>query len=119
MPTSQQRPVCATWFTPHVIQCFEFSYELAWKTLRRALIAQQGASALTGVDKAELFRVAARQGWLNSPQKWLDYNAARNMTSHAYDRVIAEDIYAIAVEFLSEVRILENHLRQRGNDDGA
>ena len=96
-----------------VIQSFEFTYELAWKTLRRVMAAKLGDAALTGVDKQELFRLAAKHGWLHDPEKWFEFNDARNMTSHAYDRVIAEDIYVTAVAFLGVAQALHSELQKR------
>ncbi len=47
--------------------------------------------------KKDLFRIATREGLIDSPQAWFQYNEARNLTSHTYDERNAETVYRKAV----------------------
>ncbi len=41
-----------------LIQSFEFTYEVAWKTVRRQLAEDHGHFAVDGLSRRELFRLA-------------------------------------------------------------
>src|SRR3989344_475731 len=73
------------------VQCFEFSYELCWKTLKRYLSENQG------IDESNiknLFRIAAKEGLLESVDTWFEYHKARNLTPHTYNEETSEIVYA-------------------------
>lgn len=82
------------------IQRFEFSLELAWKTLRRCL-RLKGSQVNHPKD---VIREAAAEGWITHPEKWLAFIDLRNETSHVYDEPTALRIYAALPEFQSELR---------------
>src|SRR3954471_1620504 len=63
-----------------VIQAFEVSYELVWKTLKK-ILNQQGVVVRS---PRETFRLAAQFGYLDNPQVWLAFGQERNLTTHAY-----------------------------------
>jgi len=72
------------------IQRFEFTYELAWKVLRRYL-AYQGVEARSPRDA---IRGTFEQGLIPDDPAWFAMIELRNLTSHTYDEKIAERIYA-------------------------
>jgi nucleotidyltransferase substrate binding protein (TIGR01987 family) len=72
------------------IQRFEFTFELFWKVMRRAL-AGQGIEANS--PKAVL-QQAYRLGWLDDEQRWLKLLEDRNLTSHTYREPLAREIYS-------------------------
>ena len=76
-----------------VIQRFEYTYELAWKMMKRWLEINIGASYVDGISRKELFRMAAEQRLIDDPVKWFEYHEARNQTSHIYDESIAQDVF--------------------------
>jgi len=60
---------------------FEFTYEMAWKALKRVL-------DYLGIDARSpraVFREAFAQGLLGEEQVWLDMIEMRNLSSHVYD----------------------------------
>ena len=76
------------------IQCFEFSFELYWKTLR-VLLLDQGVDA--GSPK-QVLKEAYTLGWINNEQTWIDLLDARNITSHVYNEQRAQAIYELIRE---------------------
>lgn len=71
------------------IQYFEFTYELAWKTLKRILYAR-------GKDlnsPKPVFREAALEMLIEDPELWFDFMADRNETIHTYNKKVANSIY--------------------------
>lgn len=100
-----------------VIQCFEFSYELSHKMLRRFL--KESAASPDTVESmtfAELIRTGSEQGLLRSDWvRWKAYRQARTDSSHTYDQDKAKAVYAIAPEFLDEGRYLLDQLLARTN----
>ena len=72
------------------IQRFEFSYELAWKTMKRIL---QHQGIIVNNPRAT-FREAALQGLINNPEQWFVFLEKRNQTVHVYDEDVAKEIFA-------------------------
>ena len=82
-----------------VIQRFEFTCELAWKTTREFLL-DQGFTELNS-PKATM-RKAFSYGLIDDEQAWIVLLNARNQTSHLYDDATAQEIYSqIESEFVS------------------
>lgn len=79
------------------IQRFEFAYELFWKTLKAALL-EAGIGVQTPRDALRQGFVA---GWLDDEALALRMLQARNLTSHAYDEVLALEVYAGVPSFLA------------------
>ena len=73
-----------------VIQRFEFTCELAWKTTREFLL-DQGFTELNS-PKATM-RKAFSYGLIEDEEKWIALLNARNQTSHIYDDATAQEIY--------------------------
>lgn len=72
------------------IQYFEFTYELAWKTLKRILFAR-------GKDlnsPRPVFREAALEGFIDNPELWFNFLEDRNKTVHTYNKAIANSIFS-------------------------
>lgn len=82
------------------IQHFEFCYELAWKTMRRILL-QKGLEANSPRD---VFRLAAQNNLIKNPEPWFETIRRRNLTTHTYDREIAEAIFTWLPVFQSELK---------------
>lgn len=71
------------------IQRFEFSVELFWKTLRRAL-EREGVACAT---PRETLRAAYAAGWLAEEAVWLAMLTDRNRTSHIDSQAMAREIW--------------------------
>lgn len=101
-------------FRYSVIQCFEFTYELCWKTLKRRL--EQDAATPALIDKFsfnDLIREAAVRGFIHDPVRWMQYRKERNMTSHAYNEKMAQEVYEIALSFFKDAEQLLKSLQER------
>jgi nucleotidyltransferase substrate binding protein (TIGR01987 family) len=87
------------------IQRFEYTYELAWKMIKRHL-KWTGNDQVESLTKRDLFREAARTGLIADAELWFDYNQARNQTSHTYEPKTADEVYEAARKFVSDARAL-------------
>jgi len=80
-----------------VIQRFEFTFELVWKSLKLYL-ERQGLDC--GGPRPTL-KKAFSEGLISSPEEadvWLRMLEDRNLTSHAYDEALATRIYRHVVK---------------------
>ena len=93
-----------------VIQNFEFTFEQAWKLMRRWLNNNLTPGIADGVTKSELFRLAAENKLIGDVAAWQEFSAARNYTPHQYGRLTANDVAAIAAAFLPQARDLLNNV---------
>lgn len=100
-----------------VIQCFEFTYELSHKMLRRYLEEtaanpeESDLSTFQNLIRTGNEKNLLRSNWL----RWKDYRQARSYSSHTYDAEKAELVYAIAPDFLEEARHLYKKLVERSS----
>jgi nucleotidyltransferase substrate binding protein (TIGR01987 family) len=100
-----------------VIQCFEFTYELSWKMLKRYLEASEPSqTTIDSYTLADLIRLGNERALLRSDwHQWRIYRQARTDCSHTYDAAKAEGVFAVVPDFLLEARALFNELTRRGN----
>lgn len=88
-----------------VIQRFEFTFELAWKSLKEYM-EDQGVAPGLAYPKAVL-KAAFADGAINSEQEWLDMLDARNITSHVYsDDQAAQVVADIRSRFMAPLEAL-------------
>jgi nucleotidyltransferase substrate binding protein (TIGR01987 family) len=93
-----------------LIQCFEYTHELAWKTVKD-LLETHGVTDLFGSKDAT--REAFRLGILVEGDTWMDMIKSRNQTSHLYDEKLVEEITSLILKtYFSEFDILENKLNK-------
>jgi nucleotidyltransferase substrate binding protein (TIGR01987 family) len=85
------------------IQYFEFCFELAWKTIKEAVLEQGFMDCLS--PKACL-KQAFVLGWIDNENVWLEMLKARNLMSHTYNSKESLKIYAALPEFLVEFKQL-------------
>lgn len=90
------------------IQCFEFTLELVWKTLKRVLEVY-GVQVATSRDA---FRAAVKIGVVDTPQLWFEFIELRNLSSHTYKEAVAKTIYLQLQKFDQEVHNVIGKLRQ-------
>ncbi|HEX7902634.1 MAG TPA: HI0074 family nucleotidyltransferase substrate-binding subunit [Chitinophagaceae bacterium] len=79
-----------------LIQRFEFTFELAWKTLWD-LLKYKGHSQLPDTV-AVVLNLAIDEGWLNDAENWKKMRQSRNQTSHTYNEGTANEIATATVE---------------------
>ncbi len=89
-----------------VIQRFEFSVELAWKTARKAM----GTSTNTPKD---VVREMAQSAYIDDVEKWLKAIDMRNLSSHTYKEDLAEQVYKFASFFIGELKALVAKLEKK------
>ncbi len=102
-----------------VIQCFEFTYELSHKMLKRFM--EETAASTEDINTRsfqDLIRTGNEKGLLRSDWLvWRTYRQARNNSSHTYDADKAEQVYQIAPDFLLEAKHLYQQLIARNNKE--
>ena len=98
-----------------VIQCFEFTYELSHKMLKRFLKeASASPDSIETGTFADLIRSGNEHGLLRSDwNRWKAYRQARTDSSHTYDKSKAIAVYEIAPDFLKEAKFLQEQLMKR------
>ena len=90
-----------------VVQSFEFSYELAVRTLRRVLIERaEAADLVADLSFNDLLRKAADAGLIADPARWREWREMRNATSHAYDEAKAQALASRAAGFAEDAAAL-------------
>ncbi len=99
------------------IQRFEFTFEVAWKTLKRFL-EESSIESIDRLTNRQLFRLGFEQGLLRDSAAWMLYLGRRNLTSHVYSEAIAAQVFEVIPQFLEDARFLLAQLEQRlGEDD--
>lgn len=91
------------------IQRFEYTFELAWKLLKRYFKENNNLDLFNVKD---IFREAGSQALIENVEKWFEYLEARNLTSHTYDENTAEKVYQKAKEFEPEAILLLDRLKK-------
>lgn len=92
-----------------LIQAFEFTHELAWKTLKDFIEERGGSVEIFGSKDAT--REAFRLGLIENGEIWMAMIGSRNRSSHTYDRSTADELaQAILGSYVREFRGLEKRL---------
>ncbi len=98
-----------------LIQAFEYTYELAWNTIKD-YFQDQGETGIHGSRDA--FRLAFRRGLVENGQAWMDMIRSRTLTTHTYNQEVAD---AIADEvfntYYAEFTLLEKTFNVLKNKD--
>lgn len=74
-----------------VLHRFEFTFELAWKTMKDYL-EYVGIIEKTGSPR-EVIQEAFKEGLIEDGDKWISMMLARNALSHLYDEEKSREIY--------------------------
>ena len=104
-------------FRNSTVQCFEYTYELSIKSIRRFLEqTSDNPSLVDDWDFKDLIREAAVRGVIDNPNDWFDFRKLRNISSHAYSRSKAEEVYQRAGDLYQSSQNLLTFLKsKRGN----
>jgi nucleotidyltransferase substrate binding protein (TIGR01987 family) len=100
-----------------LIQRFEFTYELAWKTVKRYLESEHQEVAADQWSRRDLYRKAAEVGLIDDPNAWFEFMALRNLSSHTYNRETAEKVANAIPDFASSCAQLLSELSRRLDQD--
>ena len=76
------------WTRDSAIQRFEFTFELAWKSVSR-MAREEGIECLS---PRTALRTALKLGWMADDENWLTMLDDRNRTSHTYNEATAADL---------------------------
>jgi nucleotidyltransferase substrate binding protein (TIGR01987 family) len=98
-----------------VIQRFEYSYELAWKTLKDYLEA--GGVVISPVTPRQVIKEAFAAKLIDDGQVWIKMLDNRNLLSHTYDfSVFEETVKAIAGHYLPAMDKLHEFFTKKGHE---
>ena len=93
-----------------LIQAFEYTHELAWKTLKDFLEAR-GTTNLFGSRDAT--RAAFELGLIEHGETWMQMLQSRNETTHTYNEEAVEQIVtAVKNVYMAEFAQLQTKLEQ-------
>lgn len=89
------------------IQAFEFSYELAWKTIKRVL----NKRGIDVVSPRDAFREAAVSKLISDPKLWFSFIEKRNISSHTYDEEKVINVISVFENFSQALTELVTNLQ--------
>ena len=96
------------------IKAFEFTYAVSVKMVTRFLKMTEADAHIDNSSLNELIRLACRRGLVRGEvAEWNNYREHRNASSHNYDEKTAEEIYAVAKDFLEEAAYIAQALKER------
>ncbi len=72
-----------------LIKAFEYTYELAWKTLQD-LLKEKGYISIIGPKP--VIEQSFQDGYISDGKAWMAMHKSRNLTSHTYDETTAQEI---------------------------
>lgn len=75
-----------------LIQCFEYTYELAWNTLKD-FYENQAETDIQGSKDA--IRLAFKRGLIDNGEAWMDMIKSRTLTFHTYNEDLADQIVSV------------------------
>jgi nucleotidyltransferase substrate binding protein (TIGR01987 family) len=90
------------------VQAFEFSYELAWKTMKRVL-ERRGLDVGSPKDT---FRKAALEHLIDDPEVWFNFQQKRNLTTHTYNEIYVDKIISSFEGFSAALTALVQNLEK-------
>lgn len=93
-----------------VLHRFEFTFELAWKTMKDYL-EYQGIVGKIGSPR-EVIKEAFSAGLIEDGEVWIKMMLSRNNLSHLYDEETSREIYDnIKEEYIIEIKKLVQKLK--------
>ncbi|MCL2690422.1 MAG: nucleotidyltransferase substrate binding protein [Chitinispirillia bacterium] len=94
-----------------LIQSFEFTYELAWNTMKDYL-EHEGFDNLAG--SKQVIRTAFQAGLIEDAEGWLNAVQKRNIASHTYDEnVLSEGVIFVSNDYFPLVSKLYSDLKAK------
>ena len=93
-----------------LIQRFEYTFELAWKTLQD-LLEHKGYQDIAGPNP--VLEQALKDGYIKNEKQWRNMKKSRELTSHTYNSETADDIAEnIVAEYYQLLKDLELRLEE-------
>jgi len=98
-----------------LIKTFEFTFELAWNTIKD-YFQYQGITGIQGSRDA--FRKAFKQGLIEDGETWMSMIESRIQTTHTYNESVASDIAKdIINSYYERFKELESKLEKLSQDN--
>lgn len=94
-----------------VLQRFEFTFELSWKTIQEYAKYQ----GILVASPRESVRIAGDLALIDNVELWLEYLEERNKTTHIYDAKMAKSIFDKLPTFAKLVSSLITNLTSKTN----
>lgn len=91
------------------IQRFEFTFELAWKLMKRL----NASAGLESNSPREAIKQAFKNHLISNNILWLDSLEYRNLVSHTYSEETAKRIYSHILDFVPLFEELEKNAQER------
>ena len=96
-----------------IIQRFEYTYELAWKTMKDYL-QDNGNTILPEVTARNVIKEAYAANIISNGQVWIDMMLHRNILSHCYDFAKFQEVLkAISKFYLPAISAFHEWLLER------
>ncbi len=113
--TDVEQPI-KNMYADSCIQRFEYTYELSWKIMKKylKLFFNKTEQELTIKN---IFRYTQGYGLIKDWTKWVEYNDARNNTSHEYNLNKAQFVLTVLQTFLEDVKSFIICLEQSINEN--
>ena len=92
-----------------IIQRFEFTVELCWKTSKKIL----AENSITVDVPKNVFRELAQLGWIDNAEIWMEFINARNKASHIYNEQVAQEVFSVIPGLLIEAKKLIDLLESK------
>jgi nucleotidyltransferase substrate binding protein (TIGR01987 family) len=94
------------------IQRFEYTLELAWKTLKDFL--EESGLVISPVTPRQVLKEAFAAKIVSDGQVWIDMVSTRNLLSHTYDSSVFEEaVAAVETNYLPAMKSLRAYLAAR------
>ena len=95
-----------------LIQRFEYTYELAWKTLKDYL--EESGIVISPVTPRNVIKQAFSARIIDDGQVWIDMMLHRNLLSHTYDYTkFREVLEAVVTRYLTAIGDLHEWLLEK------
>ena len=99
-----------------LIQAFEYTHELAWKTLKDFLKHHGSMEDIFGSKYAT--RQAFANGLIDHGDIWMEMIKSRNLTLHTYDEQTVEQITTLILNtYITCFKQLEKRLHRLANQE--
>ncbi len=92
------------------IQYFEFTFELAWKSIKLVSLSQGLPDC---VSPKACLKQAFSMGWIGDEEIWLEMLDARNRMAHTYNAKHALAVHRRLGHFLPELTVLLTRLKEQ------
>ncbi len=115
VPETANNPTLRRLIRTACVKTFEYTYELSWKMMKRYLeMTTESPDEVDQFSYRELIRKAAERDLIDNAERWFSYREERNITSHTYDEVKADEVIAAARKLVGDAERLLSELKKRG-----